>query len=203
MTFAAGSPAHAQEALDALKQGKPVIFPTDTIYGLGISVRDAESPEILYQIKARPKRKPVAWLVSGVDALSTYGVNVPEFAQALARTFWPGPLTIIVEASDKVPEAFRSNEGTIGLRCPKGDFALSLIEELGCPIATTSANPSGLKAPRFAEGLDEDLCSKVAVVVTDDEEKSGIASTIVDCTSGCPVLTREGSISIEEIRARS
>ncbi len=203
MAFAANSPANSQLALDALKEGKPVIFPTDTIYGLGVSVRDAQSPEVLYELKARPKRKPVAWLVAGVEDLTKYGINVPEFAQTLARTFWPGPLTIIVEASPEVPEAFRSPEGTIGLRCPKGDFALALINELGCPIATTSANPSGHKAPKYAEGLDEGLCSKVAAVVTDDDEKSGIASTIIDCTHEYPVLTREGSISIEEIRARS
>ena len=190
-------------AIRALKAGSPVIFPTDTLYGLGVSVRDADSPEILYELKARPTRKPVAWLVDGVDALSTYGINVPDFAFALARTFWPGPLTIIVEASSAVPEAFRSAEGTIGLRCPKGELAQQLIAELGCPIATTSANPSGKKPPKSVEGLDTNLCAGVACVITDEEEKSGIASTIVDCTLEHPVLTREGSISIEEIRAKS
>lgn len=190
-------------ALEALREGKPVVFPTDTLYGLGVSVRDAKSPEILYEIKNRPQRKPVAWLVSGVDDLRRYGSCVPEYVFALARIFWPGPLTIVVQASDEVPEAFRSDQDTIGLRCPAGDTALELIAELGCPIATTSANLSGHKPPMSADQLDPKLTDQVAVVLCDQGEKSGVASTIVDCSQGHPVLLREGSISIEEIRARS
>lgn len=195
--------ASMSETVAALEAAKPVVFPTDTLYGLGVSVRDAKSPEILYQIKNRPQRKPVAWLVSGVDDLRRYGSCVPEYVFALARTFWPGPLTIVVQANDEVPEAFRSEQDTIGLRCPAGDTALELISELGCPIATTSANLSGHKPPKAADQLDPALLSQVEAVLVDGKEKSGVASTIVDCSQGHPVLLREGSISIEEIRARS
>lgn len=193
-------------ALHALKAGEPIIFPTDTLYGMGVSVRDADSPEILYQLKRREKRKPVAWLISDIADLSTYGKVVPELAQALARTFWPGPLTIIVRASDAVPEAFRSAEGTIGMRMPNNPEALKLISELGCPIATTSANLSGQKAPRTFDQIDSTLLEAVSVALDDEDDpapKSGIASTIVDCTTGHPIMKRVGAISIEDIRAFS
>lgn len=195
-----------QVALAALKQGEPIIFPTDTLYGMGVSVRDAESPEILYQLKRREKRKPIAWLVSSISDLSRYGKVVPELAQALARTFWPGPLTIIVRASDEVPRAFRSPEDTIGMRMPNNPEALALIDALGCPIATTSANISGHKPPVSIDQISPELSKEVAVVLSDDDTdqvKSGIASTIVDCTTGYPVVKRVGAITIEDIKALS
>lgn len=193
-----------QEALRALKRGEPVIFPTDTLFGLGVSVKHAESPEVLYTIKRRENRKPIAWLVGSVDDLGRYGKIVPDFAFALARTFWPGPLTIIVKASDEVPAAFRSAEGTIGLRMPASPTAHALVESLGCPLATTSANMSGQKNPVSFDAIPAELLEQVSVALNDDEEKSGIASTIVDCSSGDhPVLKREGAITIADIKAQA
>lgn len=192
-----------QEALRTLKQGEPIIFPTDTLYGLGVSVDHAESPEILYVLKKRSQKKPVAWLIGSQDDLTTYGKVVPEFALTLARTFWPGPLTIIVKASEEVPEAFRSAEGTIGMRMPKNPHALKLIEELGCPIATTSANISGQKPTKSFADITPELRSQVGFAFNDDEVKSGIASTIVDCTGEHPVMVREGAITVSDIQALS
>ncbi len=192
-----------QEALKALKQGQPIIFPTDTLYGLGISVAHAQSPEILYTLKKRSQKKPVAWLVGAKDDLTKYGKVVPEFALTLARTFWPGPLTIIVKVSDEVPEAFRSTEGTIGMRMPKNPHALELIEHLGCPIATTSANISGQKPSKAFAEIAPELLDQVGFAFNDDEVKSGIASTIVDCTGEHPVMVREGAITVGDIQAFS
>lgn len=192
-----------QEALRALKQGQPVVFPTDTLYGLGVSVEHAPDHDVLYQLKDRDKRKPIAWLVGGVEDLGRYGKIVPDFAFALARTFWPGPLTLIVKASDLVPEAFRSAEGTIGMRMPDNRLALDLIAELGCPIATTSANLSGQKPTKSFDEISPDLLSRVGAAVSDDEVKSGIASTIVDCTTGHPVLKRVGAITVGDIQSQA
>lgn len=197
-------PQTSSEALAALKHGQPVVFPTDTLFGLGVSVMHAPSPEQLFAIKHRDRSKPIAWLVGSVDDLSVYGKVVPDFAFALARTFWPGPLTIIVKASDRVPDAFRSEEGTIGLRMPANPTAHGLIAQLGCPIATTSANLSGQKNTIAFDEIDPSIFAAVGAAVSDEEEKSGIASTIVDCSSGDhPVLVREGAITISDIRALS
>ena len=196
-------PNTSHETLYALKKGEPVIFPTDTLFGMGVSIEHAADPERLFELKQREHRKPIAWLVGSVDDLTKYGKVVPELALALARTFWPGPLTIIVKASDAVPAAFRSSEGTIGMRMPKNQVAQQLISELGCPIATTSANISGQKAPKSFDAIDPELLKQVACAMDDEEVKSGIASTIVDCTTGHPVMKRVGAITIEDIKALS
>ena len=123
----------------------------------------------------------------------------------LARTFWPGPLTLIVKASAEVPEAFRSKEGTIGLRMPNNPCALELIDAVGCPLATTSANVSGERsASSFAE-LDPALCAQVAAVLSDgvDGGKSGVASTVIDCTQDHPLIVREGAITVADINSLS
>lgn len=189
------------QAVAALRRGEPAIFPTDTVYGLGVSVRHAASPGILYDLKGRDESKPIAWLVGGVRDLATYGEAVPDLAFSLARAFWPGPLTIIVSASSAVPEAFRSDSGTIGLRMPASDTALALIGALGCPVSTTSANPSGRPAPYRACDLDAALMRAVGAVVTDDAEKSGVASTVLDCSGGSPVVVRAGAVTDADIRA--
>lgn len=194
-----------QEAVHALLRGDPVIFPTETVYGLGVAVSAAESPQVLYDLKQRDQGKPIAWLIAEVDDLDRYGRVVPDFARALARTFWPGPLTLIVKAGSRVPPSFRTKDGTIGLRMPNNDVALALVRAAGTPVATTSANVAGFKAPRSFSALDAALASRVGVVVADlcDDEKSGVASTIIDCTKGHPIMVREGAISIADIQALS
>lgn len=194
-----------QETVAALSCGEAAVYPTETVYGVGVAVKAADTPTVLYDIKQREQRKPIAWLVSDRCDLDVYGKHVPEFAHVLARTFWPGPLTLIVNASDEVPQAYRSVAGTIGLRMPNNETALRLIREVGCPLATSSANISGNKAPCEFSHIDEALAGRVAAVYadSDDASKSGVASTVVDCTGDHPVMIREGAITIADIRALS
>lgn len=188
-----------EDAAVALASGLPVVFPTDTVYGLGVAVGKAETPEVLYDIKRRDHGKPVAWLVADPSALDTYGEGVSATVHDFARRFWPGALTLIVKASANVPRTFQSVEGTIALRMPACDFALDLIRRVGVPIATTSANISGQKAPQVFSELDEGLLGRVSVAVCDDADRSGVASTVIDCTTAEPILVREGGISMAEI----
>lgn len=191
------------KAVDQLAEGNAAIFPTETVYGLGVAVEKAASPDVLYNLKERDERKPVAWLVGSRDDLGIYGKCVPEFARVLARAFWPGPLTLIVKASDRVPGSFRSNEDTIGLRMPNNETALELIAGVGCPLATTSANLSGRKPPRSFDSIDPLLVERVGVALPDsqDDDKSGLASTVLDCTGDHPVVVRQGSVTIAAIQA--
>lgn len=181
------------EAIAALKNSKPVVFPTDTVYGLGVAVKYSASPRAIYEIKERDAGKPIAWLVENPAALDEYGVDVPEKVRQQVETHWPGALTVIVKASDKVPPAFRAIDGTIGLRMPANETALRLIRVVG-PIATSSANLSGDDSPCSADELDPELAEKVAVVITDDQVGSGMASTVLDCSKGKLVVIRQGEV---------
>lgn len=190
-----------EQAVSALKQGKAVVFPTDTVYGVGVAVSAAKSPQVLYDLKERERGKPIAWLVGGVEDIARYGRGVPAWAHAAAHAYWPGPLTLVVRASERVPAEFRSAAGTIGLRMPDNETALALLCATGEPLATTSANLSGHEAPCSFSALDPVLAARVGVVVVDnsDNGKSGLASTVVDCTGKRPVVVRTGFITLADI----
>lgn len=191
-----------ERTVAALRAGYPVIFPTDTVYGIGVSVDAAESPEAIYQAKERDLSKPVAWLVDSIEALDVYGDAVPAAAHALAHAQWPGPLTLVVKASERVPAAFTSTASTIGLRMPNHTIARELIRRLGCPIATSSANISAHPSTAYAQEIDPVLSDKVAAVLVDDSQgASGISSMVIDCTSSPLRILREGSISAADVRA--
>ena len=185
-------------AVRALIEGKPVVFPTDTVYGIGVSVRHATSVQALFDIKRRDAGKPVAWLVDSPEALDEFGANVPEEAVELARRHWPGALTIIVAASSSVPAAFRPQMGTIGLRMPANQTALALMHAVGSPLATTSANFSGSDAPREFDDVPSELLAKVAAYLQDDQPRSGVASTVIDCSQGGIAIVRQGGVIVEE-----
>lgn len=189
------------EVVAALRAGRSVIVPTDTLFGVAVSPLHAPSPAILYEIKGRPSDKPVAWLVAHAADLGIYGKDVPEYAQRLAVAFWPGALTIIVKASDAVPPMYRSKAGTIGLRMPDDALVRAIADEVGCPLAVTSANVSGGPDPmRFAD-IDSRILGSVAAAVDDERPKSGIGSTVVECVGAAPRILREGGITRTQIDA--
>lgn len=190
----ASLPVPITEAAAALRAGKPAIFPTDTVLGLGVAVNYAPSPAELYQLKQRTDDKPIAWLVGTIDDLARYGKNVSAEALELARAHWPGALTLIVEASDEVPPAYRSAAGTIALRVPNDATARTLIEQVG-PLATTSANISGEPAPTRTEELSPALTARVATVA--GEALGGHASAVVDCTQTPVRVVRQGAIALD------
>ena len=194
-----------EDAALALADGRACIFPTDTVYGVGVAVHAAPGPAILFDVKRRDAGKPIAWLVGSIDDLQRYGKNLPPAACELARRFWPGALTLIVEASDAVPASYASESGSIGLRMPANASTLALIRLTGSPLATTSANISGRAAVSSFESLDEELLARVGCALRDPAESShsGIASTVVDCTGGDLTLVREGGIAFEDLASQS
>lgn len=189
-----------ETAVHALRAGQAVVFPTDTVYGLGVAVRFAESPQLLFDIKQRSSEKPVAWLVSSSDDLTEYGRDVPEYAFDLAKAFWPGGLTLVVQAGPSVPAAFASQAGTIGLRMPGNELTRRLIRDAGCPLATTSANLSTHPAPTRASEVDPQIVEQVPAVLADGGSTAiGVASTVIDCAGSVPVVLRTGSVSPDDV----
>lgn len=188
-------------AVDVLRQGHAVVFPTDTVAGLGVSVLHARTPDEIFRVKRRDEGNPVAWLVEGVDALRSFGTDLPEGVEDLARACWPGPLTIIVKASGSVSPAFRSQAGTIGLRMPDNQMALRLMRELGSPLATSSANISGEPAPEAPQEVALEILEAVGAVLVDGGNPSGKASTVIDCSQGGTRILREGAIDGGTVRS--
>lgn len=195
------TPARFEDAVAALRGGKAVVFPTDTVYGIGVAVDYAGTPEEIYRIKERSHDKPIAWLVGGVDDIRTYGSSVPESVLRIARTFWPGSLTVIVAASERVPRPYRSSAGTIGLRAPASATVQRLIRGVGCPLATSSANIAGESSPHSFDEVNPIVIERSACALRDDTPKSGIASTVIDCSSGAIEMVRQGAISEADIEA--
>lgn len=184
-------PATLDQVVQALRAGEPALFPTDTVYGLGVAVNAVSSPEVLYRLKGRSEDKPIAWLVGDVRDLALYGRNVPSWASDLAHELWPGPLTLVVEASDAVPTAFRASAGTIALRMPDHATARSLIAQVG-PIATTSANVSGQPAVVSFEDLPASMLAEVRALRGETSDQQ--ASCVIDCTRAEPRILRAGPI---------
>lgn len=190
-----------RKAVAALTAGKPVVFPTDTVYGVGVAIGLAPSPAAIYEVKRRDPEKAIPWLVGNPGALSLYGKDVPEYAKAAAEEYWPGPLTLIVKAANNVPAAFRGPDGTIALRMPNNPSALELIERVHFPLATSSANFQGETPPRSFDDVNPELLALVPASVDDWNPRSGVSSTVVDCTGDTPRILREGAISLEDLLA--
>ena len=187
-----------EEAVALLKGGRPVIFPTDTVCGLGVCPAFAASPAELFALKGRDEAKPVAWLVPGAEALEEWGSAVPDWACQLARRHWPGALTLVVRAAPRVPAPFASAAGTIGLRMPASPTARALMNALGAPLATTSANLSGAAAVARVAEVDQSLAARVPLVapLAGERPAPGAASTVVDCTGAAPVVLRQGPVQL-------
>lgn len=188
-----------QKTAASLFAGKPVVFPTDTVYGVGVAVGLSESPQSLFDIKRRDAEKAIPWLVGSKSALQFYGCDVPDYALALADEFWPGPLTLIVKAANNVPQAFRAVDDTIALRMPDDAVALALIEKVGFPLATSSANFQGEPPAHTFDELNPELLAKVPAALGDGSPRSGISSTVVDCTGDTPRVIRVGAITPDDI----
>lgn len=195
-----------EEAVQLLSEGKPLIFPTDTVVGIGVSVRHAQNPDALYRIKGRASGKPIAWLVGSARDLSRYGAQVPDYAFQLADRYWPGALTLVVRASDDVPNAFCSIQGTIGLRMSNHPNVTALTEALSSPLSVTSANLSGKEAVSSLRDLDPAIADSQAVFEAIHPESAKVsdsqhptASTVLDCTHALPTVLRAGTISPSEI----
>lgn len=188
------------EAASVLTKGGVAVFPTDTVYGIAQSVLpNPAGPRRVFEIKRRDPAKTIAWLVGSGEDLERYGVSVPPYALRLVEEFWPGGLTVVVKASPEVPPAFRATDGTIALRMPDAPFALALSRAAGSPLATTSANTSGLRAPSSFAEVEQRIIEEADIAVNGGQTIMGEASTVVICTEDHPHIIREGCISSERI----
>jgi L-threonylcarbamoyladenylate synthase len=187
-------------AATLLRQGHLVVFPTDTLYGVGCHAFNAEAIERLYAIKERPTEKGIPILLADGDDLDKVAVELPAIARALIAQFWPGPLTLIVPKRPSLPANLSPNDG-IAVRVPAHRVARQLIRAAGGAVATSSANISGAEPARDGAEAYEALVGRVAAVIDGGPVHYGLSSTIIDCTVSPPGLIRPGPISIDTMRA--
>lgn len=185
------------EAIRVLATKGLVVYPTDTVYGLGANPLDPEAVEKVYEVKRRIG-KPLPILVSSIQAVNKIAY-VDKRALKLMEKFWPGPLTIVLKAKDILPEKVTLGTGKVGVRMPNYKVALMLAEGIGGLIIGTSANISGMPSPRTIDEVLEQLGNKVDLILDAGPTKIGIPSTVIDLTEEKPRLIRKGPISYEEI----
>lgn len=188
-----------EEAAEIIRDGGTVAFPTETVYGLGANALDEEAVEKIFIAKGRPQDNPLIVHVSSKDIYSLVK-EVPPIAQELIDKFWPGPLTIILEKKDIIPNVTSANLNTIGIRMPNSEIALKLIELSERPIAAPSANISGRPSPTEVERCVDDLNGRVDYIIGGESSDIGVESTIIDCTVNPPVILRPGGITLEMLR---
>ena len=189
-------------AIDILKKGGLVAFPTETVYGLGGDGLREDAAKKIYMAKGRPSDNPLIVHISNMDMLNKLVTNIPEKAKLLAKQFWPGPLTMIFPKSEIVPMGTTGGLNTVAVRMPSHPVALALIEQSGICIAAPSANTSGRPSPTLASHVYEDMNGKIEMILDGGKVGIGIESTIVDLTEDIPVILRPGFITkamLEEV----
>jgi L-threonylcarbamoyladenylate synthase len=187
------------QAVEVLRAGGLVAFPTDTVYGVGALAFDGPAVESIYEVKDRPPEKAIPVLLGDLDDLDKVALRVPPMALNLATSYWPGPLTLIVPKRLELPAAVSASE-TVGVRLPDHPVARALLRMAG-PMAVTSANRSGLPAPSLAEEVLAQLGGRIALVIDGGKTPGGMPSTVVDCTTAEPQILRAGPVDLEQIRS--
>ncbi len=195
----AEDPRAMQLAMEVLKSGGLVAFPTDTVYGVGALAFDRIAVESIYTVKERPVEKAIPVLIGDVNDMARVAISIPEIALKLAAHFWPGPLTLVIPKNPELSETV-SNGPTVGVRIPDHPVARSLLRIAG-PMAVTSANLSGQPSPTTAREVFLQLGKRIALIIDGGITPSGVPSTVVDCTSREPQILRSGPIPDAEIFA--
>lgn len=191
-------PLELAPAVDALRSGRLVAFPTETVYGLGAHALDEQAVAAVFAAKGRPADNPLIVHLTGLQAAASVATLTP-LARALAARFWPGPLTLVLEARPCVPAVTRGGLSTVAVRAPAHPVAQALLDAAGLPVAAPSANASGRPSPTTAAHVVADLTGRVDVVVDGGPCRLGVESTVVDARGDVPTLLREGAVTREQL----
>jgi L-threonylcarbamoyladenylate synthase len=190
-----------ERAANALREGKLVAFPTETVYGLGADARNEAAVSRIFEVKRRPADHPLIVHLASAEELPRWAAHVPETARRLATAFWPGPLTLLLPKAAGVPDATTGGLNSVGLRVPAHPVALELLRRFGGGVAAPSANRFGRVSPTSAAHVQTDLGDDVDVLLDGGQCAVGVESTILDLTHDAPVLLRPGGVTVEQIEA--
>lgn len=188
-------------AAELLHAGELVVFATETVYGLGARADQAQAVERIYAVKGRPGNNPLIVHVKDAEAARHWSAHWPASARQLAEVFWPGPLTLVVPADERLPPVVRAGRPTVALRVPNHPVAQALLQTSGLPIAAPSANRSGHISPTCAAHVLRSLKQPVGLILDSGPTQIGVESTVLDLTGEYPRLLRPGAITLEQLSA--
>lgn len=186
---------------EIIRSGGLVAMPTETVYGLAANALDGESVKKIYAAKGRPSDNPLIVHISDISQWASLVKQIPQNAKRLAESFWPGPLTIILEKSNIVPKETSGGLDTVAVRMPSDLNARRLIDSAGVPIAAPSANTSGKPSPTSAKHVADDLSGKIAAIIDGGECSVGVESTVITLVPKVPRLLRPGGITPEMLES--
>jgi L-threonylcarbamoyladenylate synthase len=193
------SPQSLISAVEILRVGGLVVYPTETFYGLGVDALNQKAIKKIFAIKRRSFSQPLLILIPDQDYLPRYVNEVPEVARRLMERFWPGPLTLIFFASPRLPSILLGEANKIAIRVSSHPIAQALTKGLNSPITSTSANVSGAQSPFTPEEVSFQLGDKIDLLIDGGRTPGEKPSTIIDVTSSSPQLIREGMVPFSEI----
>jgi len=189
-----------ETAARILREGGLVGIPTETVYGLGANGLDPAAVADIFTAKGRPQDNPLILHIPDVSWLERYCRDIPQTAYALARRFWPGPMTMVLPRRDNVPDVVTAGLDTVGMRCPGHKLCRDIIALAGVPVAAPSGNTSGRPSPTTAGHMLEDMNGKIHAIVDGGPCGVGVESTIIDLTCTPPRLLRPGGVTLEQLR---
>ncbi|MFC1553562.1 L-threonylcarbamoyladenylate synthase [candidate division KSB1 bacterium] len=188
------------KTVSALKRGEIIVYPTETVYGIGADCTNESAVNRLYLIKKRDPQKPVLLVAADVDMVKDYVKDISDMSKKIIESFWPGPLTVVFKAGDSISGNLTAGTGTIGIRVPDNRFCREMSCGLGKPVVSTSANISGEKFCSKIEDISEDVLMSVDLIIDAGKTKEGIPSTVISLTGEKPVIIRQGAVSEENLR---
>jgi L-threonylcarbamoyladenylate synthase len=195
-----------QQAAENLKSGGLVAFPTETVYGLGVNAEDDSAIKRMYEVKNRPADHPVIVHIADLDAVDYWAKDIPDYAIALMRDYWPGPMTLLLHRTENAKDFVTGNQEIVGLRIPAHTLAINLLQEFskigGKGVAAPSANRYGAVSPTTAEAVNAELQDYLEPrdqILDGGPSLVGVESTIIDCTKENPAILRPGAITAEMI----
>lgn len=184
----------------ALKNGELIVFPTETVYGIGADALNGIAAKKIYEAKGRPSDNPLIVHVSDFEMLEKCVLNISDIERKLINAFMPGPFTLIVEKNSIVPNEVTANLNTVAIRMPSNKIANTIIKEFGKPIAAPSANISGKPSGTKIEDIKEELGEKVFALIDGGDTDIGLESTVAKVINGVPVILRPGAVTAEDIK---
>ena len=193
------SESEINKAANFLIEDKLVAFPTETVYGLGANALSENAIKKIFLAKGRPSDNPLIIHIAKKEQLNNLVYKIPKIAEKLMQEFWPGPLTLVFEKSNKVPKLITAGLNTVAIRMPAHKIALKLIKKANIPIAAPSANSSTKPSPTLAEHVIEDLDGKIEGIIDGGKVEVGIESTVLDLTDSIPTILRPGKVTKEDL----